>query len=67
LIAEKVNLTTNTLSKEVLATKFVEEPVNLDPTEAMKKHIGKEIFLFSCNIVKYNKFGWRDKRSFIVT
>jgi hypothetical protein len=32
----------------------VEEPVNLNLTEELKKHVGREIFLFSCNIVKYN-------------
>ena len=52
---------------EVSAIKFVEEPVSLDLTEAIKKHVGREIFLFSCKIVKYNSFGWRNNRTFVLT
>jgi len=41
--------------------------VNLNLTEELKKHVGREIFLFSCNIVKYNQFGWRNNRTFVLT
>jgi hypothetical protein len=51
----------------IQAIKFVEEPVNLNLTEELKKHVGREIFLFSCNIVKYNQFGWRNNRTFVLT
>lgn len=52
---------------EVPAIKFVEEPVSLELTEEIKKHVGREIFLFSCKIVKYNSFGWRNNRTFVLT
>ena len=46
---------------------YKEEPVNLDLTDAIKKHIGREVFLFSCKIVKYNGYGWRNTRYFLLT
>jgi hypothetical protein len=46
---------------------FVEEPVNLELTDNIKKHIGREVFLFSCRIVKYNQYGWRNTRHFLLT
>jgi len=52
---------------DVKAVKFVEEPVNLNLTAELKKHVGGEVFLFSCNIVKYNSFGWRNGRTFLLT
>jgi hypothetical protein len=38
----------------VNAINFVEEKLNLELTPAIAKHIGQEIFLYSCKIVKYN-------------
>lgn len=56
-----------TLDQPVKAADFVEEPVSLELTEALAQHIGGEVFLFSCPIIKYNQYGWRNKRTFCLT
>jgi hypothetical protein len=51
----------------VNAINFVEEKLNLELTPAIAKHIGQEIFLYSCKIVKYNQYGWRNERTLVMT
>ena len=29
--------------------------------------MGKEIFLYSCKVVKYNQYGWRNTRTLVMT
>ena len=40
---------------------------NFDLTDDLSPHTGKEIFLFSCPILRYNKYGWRNCRLLVLT
>lgn len=40
--------------KVVRAKTFKEGTLNLDMTAELKRHVGSEVFLYSCQIVKYN-------------
>lgn len=51
----------------VLGKQFIEEQLNLVMTPALAKHVGNEIFLYSCVIVKYNQYGWRNTRTLLAT
>ena len=42
--------------------------LNLElPDEDLKEHIGDEVFLLSCNIIRYNKYGWKNVRTLCLT
>lgn len=51
----------------VPAKNFQEDQINLEVTPELSVHLGKEVFLFSCKIVKYNRYGWRNTRTFCIT
>jgi hypothetical protein len=36
-------------------------------TADLRQHIGTEIFLLSCPVVRYNKYGWRNLRTLVLT
>jgi hypothetical protein len=42
-------------------------PCNFDLTDDVRPHTGTEIFLFSCPILRYNKYGWRNCRLLVLT
>jgi hypothetical protein len=53
--------------EKVQAKAFKEGTLNLDMTPELRKHIGDEVFLYSCKIVKYNQYGWRNTRTLCLT
>lgn len=51
----------------VQAKAFKEGTLNLEMTPELRKHVGDEVFLYSCKIVKYNQYGWRNTRTLCLT
>ena len=41
--------------------------LNLTLTPDLMQHVGKEVFLYSCVIDKYNPYGWRNRRTLLMT
>ena len=39
----------------------------MECANAIRPHIGSEVFLLSCEVIKYNKFGWRNERTLVLT
>lgn len=35
--------------------------------EDLKEHVGREVFILSCPILRYNKYGWRNTRVLVLT
>ena len=40
---------------------------NFELTDDLRPHIGTEIFLFSCPVLRYNRYGWRNYRILVLT
>lgn len=51
----------------VLAEKFKEEQLILNVTPQIQAHIGDEVFISSCQIVKYGEYGFRNTRNLVIT
>jgi len=41
--------------------------VELDCSDELRKLIGNEVFLLSSKVLRYNKYGWRNTRIFVLT
>ena len=44
-----------------------ESELNITVDDALLPFIGDEVFLLSCQVTTYNKFGWRNIRTIVLT
>ena len=43
------------------------DDISFDIPEDLREHLGSEVFLLSSEVIKYNKYGWKNIRTIVLT
>jgi hypothetical protein len=51
----------------MIEQKEPEDDISLTIPDDLKLHLGSEVFILCCQLIRYNKYGWKNVRTMVLT